>query len=87
MSFFTSNKCVFYRTVCSTFNPFLDQDPSGCLSQPGCAFDFELSAYRTFLNQAILPGVPVCHLAIRNEAFHRQANLYIQEVNLFYMQL
>ncbi|CAK8686571.1 uncharacterized protein LOC143467966 [Clavelina lepadiformis] len=67
------------RIPCSLSNPLLDTDFNQCSRQPGCAFDHELFQYRSALHQAVLPGVPVCHLAIRNMAFQRRANDYVQK--------
>ena len=69
-----------FRIACSPSNPFLEHDAQACISQPGCYFDKELYAYRNLVGQAILPGVPVCHLAIRNRAFIRRANEAVRQV-------
>ncbi|CAK8686582.1 uncharacterized protein LOC143467902 [Clavelina lepadiformis] len=67
------------RIPCSQSNPLLDQDLHQCIRQPGCAFDYELFQYRSILRQAVLPGVPVCHLAVRNRVFQQKANEFVQQ--------
>ena len=69
---------VWFRIACDPSNPFLDSDLKACVSQPGCFFDHELSAYRQIVGQAILPHVPVCHLVIRNRSFQKRANEMLQ---------
>ena len=63
----------FFRIACSSSNPFLENNYQQCISNPGCFFDQELANVRFTIGQAILPGVPVCQLAIRNQAFHKRA--------------
>ncbi|CAK8686584.1 uncharacterized protein LOC143467983 [Clavelina lepadiformis] len=75
----TLNVPYCQRIACQAENPLLEFDFAGCLGTPGCAFDYELYLYRSVLSQAILPGVPVCHLAIRNRAFQTRAAEYVQQ--------
>ena len=77
---FHRNNISVCRIACQAENPLLEFDFAGCLGTPGCAFDYELYLYRSVLSQAILPGVPVCHLAIRNRAFQTRAAEYVQQV-------
>lgn len=62
------------RIACNPRNPFLEQNYEACIAQPGCYYDQELAQMRSYVGDAILPGVPVCHLVIRNQAFRRRAN-------------
>jgi len=67
------------RIACDPTNSALDLNMEECLLVPGCAFDDDLFLYRTFAGDSFLPGVPVCHLAIRNKAFQKHAIAYMQE--------
>lgn len=67
--------------ACKASDPSLEFDPLRCLSNPGCYFDHEL-AFRRQLVSGALAGVPVCHLAIRNNNFQRLANDYVSRVRL-----
>lgn len=51
-----------------------------CLMQPGCYFDRELHTLRRSFGHQILPKVPVCHLAIRNQKFMDKAKQAIEKV-------
>uniref|UniRef100_H2Z7N6 Uncharacterized protein n=1 Tax=Ciona savignyi TaxID=51511 RepID=H2Z7N6_CIOSA len=66
------------RIPCSTSNPMLETDRFACHAVPGCYFDLELANLRRMYPNSVLPGVPVCHLAIRNRKFQYLANQYMQ---------
>nr|XP_039250049.1 uncharacterized protein LOC120327758 isoform X2 [Styela clava] len=69
--------CV--RIPCSVDNAELDTDHHLCGSQPGCYFDKELFDFREAFGPSVLPGVPVCHMAIRNAVFQQKAQLVVKE--------
>ncbi|XP_078494973.1 uncharacterized protein LOC100175335 [Ciona intestinalis] len=71
------------RIPCLTNNPNMETNAELCLTTPGCVFDNELSRYRSTLNQAVLPTVPVCHMAIRNRVFQRKAAEFLQKGGLW----
>ncbi|XP_039251584.2 uncharacterized protein LOC120329040 [Styela clava] len=56
-----------------------DRDLRSCGEQPGCYFDRELYEYRDAFGPSVLPGVPVCQLAIRTKILPREAE------NVIYM--
>lgn len=60
----------------------LDQSQQLCGTQSGCYFDLELHEYRRAYGDAVLPGVPVCHLAIRNSVFQTKASLVEKKVSV-----
>uniref|UniRef100_H2Z0B3 P-type domain-containing protein n=1 Tax=Ciona savignyi TaxID=51511 RepID=H2Z0B3_CIOSA len=66
------------RLPCSRGNPNLDSNAEQCLASPGCVYDFELARYRSTLNQAVLPNVPVCHLVVRSKTFQTKASEFVQ---------
>ncbi|XP_078485763.1 uncharacterized protein LOC100180672 [Ciona intestinalis] len=67
------------RIPCSTSNPSLESNRFSCISVPGCYFDLGLyNLRRQYGPHRIMPGVPVCHLAIRNKKFQLLANNYVQ---------
>nr|XP_039250270.1 uncharacterized protein LOC120327960 [Styela clava] len=68
--------CV--RIPCESGNNELEKDAFACLSRPGCYFDQELFESRKYMGQQMLPGVPVCHFAIRNRVFQKEAKAYMQ---------
>nr|XP_039272117.1 uncharacterized protein LOC120346439 [Styela clava] len=57
-------------------NPEFNTDQYKCLKQPGCCFDEVLYNYRRYYGQTVLPRVPVCHMAVRNQYFHRVARQF-----------
>ncbi|XP_077970864.1 uncharacterized protein LOC120327960 isoform X2 [Styela clava] len=71
--------CV--RIPCESGNDELEKDAFACLSRPGCYFDQELFEFRKYMVQQMLPGVPVCHFAIRNRVFQKEAKAYMQRAN------
>ncbi|XP_078485761.1 uncharacterized protein LOC108949538 isoform X2 [Ciona intestinalis] len=66
------------RIPCSTSNPCLEKNKFSCISVPGCYFDIGLANLRQRYGNSVMPGVPVCHLAIRNRKFHHLANNHVQ---------
>jgi len=77
---FHNENLIFSRIPCSKSDPSSEVNRFGCLSQPGCAYDTQLANIRAAKGHAILPGVPVCHLAIRNIQFHKLVKDYLQKV-------
>ncbi|XP_039255839.2 uncharacterized protein LOC120332621 [Styela clava] len=82
---YTSNnlKCAVNIPYCMRVPCFdaiaqheVENSQIACLSHPGCCFDEELSIHRRHFGQRILPGVPVCHYAIRNHVFQKHAKRY-----------
>ncbi|XP_076821195.1 uncharacterized protein LOC143467999 [Clavelina lepadiformis] len=67
------------RIACSAYNPALEDDNFACLAIPGCYFDSELAYIRDVYGHSILPGVPVCHLAVRNSKFQDIAKKYTEK--------
>lgn len=66
------------RTQCSPGNnALLDVNAIMCLSIPGCGFDLYLYYYRYYFGQAIMPNVPVCHKAIKNQKFLNLAVVFM----------
>ncbi|XP_078494487.1 uncharacterized protein LOC101243368 isoform X1 [Ciona intestinalis] len=65
------------RIPCSRVDFTLDHNYIGCITTPGCQFDYTLYRYRGVLNQAVLPGVPVCYLAVRNTAYLRRVHEHV----------
>lgn len=61
------------RIPCDKDRPELDARQSQCSDTPGCFFDRSLGDYRKRFGHSVMPGVPVCHLAIRNEVFLTEA--------------
>lgn len=82
MFYYTRMQCSFIRISCSASDVSLEMDRNACYTKPGCYFDDELYVYRQSYGYAVLPGVPVCHKAIRNARFHQIANKYLQTVSL-----
>lgn len=58
-------------------NSVYDENHRMCGMQPGCYFDKPLFEYRKAFGPSVLPGVPVCHLAIRNIVFKTKAKAVI----------
>jgi len=58
------------RIACNPSQPVFELDRTSCLKNPGCYYDDELATLRSFFGEQILPGVPVCHLVVRNRHFH-----------------
>jgi len=59
------------RIACNPSQPVFELDRTSCLKNPGCYYDDELATLRRFFGEQILPGVPACHLVVRNHNFHR----------------
>lgn len=62
----------------------VENNAIACGSYPGCCYDEELSTYRRHFGQRILPGVPVCHYAVRNHVFQKHAQQYSDSVSSCY---
>merc|ERR1719376_1473291 len=71
-----------HRIPCRETNPNLNFDEASCLSTPGCAFDSSLLFYRLVYGNAVMPTVPVCHLAIRSKVFINAAVDFVSKYNL-----
>lgn len=65
------------RQACSA-DSNLDYDIMSCIGVPGCYYDYELSTLRRNYGARVLPGVPVCYMAIKNEKFKELAEKQIQ---------
>lgn len=78
--------CLFARIPCDPQdNSVYDESHRKCGMQPGCYFDKPLYELRKAFGPSVLPGVPVCHLAIRNKVFQNKAKAVVDAVNIKYV--
>ena len=80
-------KYFFFRIACNPSQPVFELDRTSCLKNPGCYYDDELATLRRFFGEQILPGVPACHLVVRNHNFHRSVKNEKMMVFLFLIPL
>lgn len=76
-----NSRYLIPRIPCDPARPHLDNQESDCRATPGCFYDRSLGDYRKRFGHSIMPGVPVCHLAIRNSVFLEEARKVKTEVN------